>query len=397
MKNIYLCGPTVYNTPHIGNMRPIVTFDIFIRSLNALGIKTNLIHNLTDIDDKIIARAKTEGVSESEISEEYISEYRELLINYNINSPDSMPKVTENISNIIEYIESMIKSGNAYELNGDILFSVESFGEYGNVSNRSLDQMRFSESDKRHPGDFALWKKTDEGIQFDSPWGKGRPGWHTECAAFINREMNGESLDIHGGGIDLLFPHHENEAAQYKAVSGNDITKEWKHIGHISIDGDKMSKSLGNDLSAITFAEEVGPDVLRMLFLTTSPTGPINLTDEDLKQVTDLTNKWTSSFLKAQLYETQKAEVSNIAKLISEWKFAEANKVISEEVKKFNKTKENATTIIGIMKLIGFNFSKIEISNEVKEMYFKWEKLRESANYNEADSLRNKLSKYGLI
>lgn len=398
MKNIYLCGPTVYNTPHIGNMRPIITFDIYIRALNNLGIKTHLIHNITDIDDKIIIKAKEENVSEIDIAERYTTEYKELLTNYNISTINSMPKVTENIQLIIEFIEELISKDAAYISDGSVYFSVKNSENYGSISNKNLEHMNFEhKKHKKHPGDFALWKKTNEGVKFDSPWSKGRPGWHTECSLFINKELKGKTLDIHGGGIDLIFPHHENEAAQYESITGNQITKEWKHIGQLSLNGEKMSKSLGNTLDASRFADEVGPDVLRMLFLTTSPTRPINLKDELVKQLIEQTDKWASAFAKLQLGEYKEIEIKELSTLISEWKFAEANKNINEALKEFNKIQKNGSEIYSIMKLLGFNFSKNIISKEIKNKYNKWKLFRKTGKYSEADLLRNELSEYKLI
>ncbi|MCK5945919.1 MAG: class I tRNA ligase family protein, partial [Mycoplasmataceae bacterium] len=263
MKNIYVCGPTVYSKAHIGNLRPIITFDIFIRSLEALGNKVNLIHNITDIDDKIITAAAKEKTTEVEISSKYKKYYLDILERSNVNIPENMPGVVENMESIVEYIAKLVELGNAYEANGSVYFDITSVEGYGKLSNRDINKNIDKENkEKKHQADFAIWKATKEGVKYDSPWGKGRPGWHTECAVFINEIVKGESLDIHGGGIDLLFPHHENENIQYEAVNKKEIAKEWRHIGKLNIDGEKMSKSIGNIMDASEFMDEHGEDVL---------------------------------------------------------------------------------------------------------------------------------------
>lgn len=397
MKNIYLCGPTVYNTPHIGNMRPILTFDIAIRSFRYLGEEINFIHNITDIDDKIIKKSIEENKTEKEIADRYTMEYMELLINYNIEEPTYMPKVTENIGKIIEFIKVLVEKDIAYELNGSVYFSINKDDEYGKISNRNIEDMIFEESNKRHPGDFAIWKNTTTGITFSSPWSEGRPGWHTECSVFINFLIKGEKLDIHGGGVDLIFPHHENENSQYKMINNNNITKEWKHIGHLRIENEKMSKSLGNIITADDFADLYGPDTLRTIILTTSPTGPVEITKNIIVQSQELVEKYTKAYARAQLEVKVKVNIKEIAELISHWKFAEALKIFNNIIKTFNKNKECASELIEACILFGFNFSKNIINVETKEKYTKWKLLREKKEYEEADNLRDELKNQKLI
>ena len=401
MKNIYVCGPTVYSKAHIGNLRPIITFDIFIRSLEALGNKVNLIHNITDIDDKIITAAAKEKTTEVEISSKYKKYYLDILERSNVNIPENMPGVVENMESIVEYIAKLVELGNAYEANGSVYFDITSVEGYGKLSNRDINKNIDKENkEKKHQADFAIWKATKEGVKYDSPWGKGRPGWHTECAVFINEIVKGESLDIHGGGIDLLFPHHENENIQYEAVNKKEIAKEWRHIGKLNIDGEKMSKSIGNIMDASEFMDEHGEDVLRMIFITTSFSAPININDEMIKNSIKLLKSFKSDFIKAQTLTDDKSDdVKDVAKLISEWKFAEVMKLVNEQIKLFRNKPESkiAARVIAIMKLIGFGFSNKTLSDTEKNMFIEWNKLRENNKYDEADEVRNKLIKLGLI
>ncbi len=398
MKNIYLCGPTVYNTPHIGNLRPILTFDIVIKSLRFQKNKVNFIHNITDIDDKIIQKSIEENISEKDVAEKYTKEYLDLLVNYNIEKPNYMPKVTDNINEIINFIKIMLENGDAYEREGSVYFSIENDSSYGELSNRKINEMKFEESNKNHPGDFALWKKTSTGITFDSPWSKGRPGWHTECAVFVHELNNNLPLDLHGGGIDLLFPHHENENSQYKSVNKKKITKEWKHIGHLSINDQKMSKTLGNGIGANNFIKKYGADTLRMLILNASPTGPIDINKDLLFQTQKLVQKFSKSFLKAQLNAfDENANIDRIANLLSNWEFSKAMKEVNNFIKEFNKNGSYSSELIKVMKLLSFNFSKKTVSDDVKKLYKEWIVFREKRNFENADILRKKLEKIGII
>lgn len=399
MKNIYVCGPTVYSDVHIGNMRPIMTFDIYNRALKELGIKFNFIHNITDIDDKIINRAKAEGVIEKEISGKYEALYLELLNEANVIKPDLLPRVTDNMDGIVNYIEQLIKKGNAYEKNGNVYFDINSINNYGSVSNRDLLTMRFEEQgDKKHPGDFTLWKKTREGITFDSPWGKGRPGWHTECAHFISEFANGE-LDIHGGGIDLIFPHHENENAQNNAIYGKNITKQWNWVGHINLDNEKMSKSLGNVILAKDFFKENGPDTLRYIFLTSSYSAPINLTNTLIEQAKKQTIKFKKSYIKAQLNEAKLISVKDEAELLKSWKFASFNKVLNETLKNFNKddNTKDASKLFSLLKLVGFKFTEELISEDDKNLYQEWKISRLNKEFDKADKIRDILQNKNIL
>ncbi|TCG11880.1 cysteine--tRNA ligase [Mycoplasma marinum] len=397
-RNIYVCGPTVYNTPHIGNLRPIITFDIYIRSLRSRGIKVNFMHNITDIDDKIIKKSIEENVAESEISKRYTKVYLDLLKKANVEKPTNMPLVTKNIKGIVSFIKELENKGVAYEVNGNVYFSVTSQNNYGIVSNRKLDEMRMESSkDKRNPADFALWKKTTEGVLFDSPWGKGRPGWHTECAYFVYKS-GGKTLDMHGGGIDLIFPHHENENAQFQALLGKKITNEWKHTGHINVDGTKMSKSLGNVMDADDFFKNYNPSILRLLFLTTSPTAPINLSTQMIDATTKKYEQLLKAYSQAQLNEKIDIKNETISSHVSNWEFSKVMEILNGNLKAFNSgKKEVSKELLANLLLLGLTTKNDKISNVNKKNYKKWINARKNKNYKLADKLRKELQNTRLI
>ena len=403
MKNIYLCGPTVYSEVHIGNMRPILTFDIYNRSLKYLGEDVFFIHNITDIDDKIITKAINLNISESEVSSKYTKLYIDLLDEFNVVKPNKMPLVTESIEGLVSFIKKLVDAGAAYEVDGNVYFDVQNAKGYGSLSNRTLNTMKFEEQGvKKHPGDFAVWKKTNVGVTYSSPWGEGRPGWHTECSYFVNEYLDGKSLDVHGGGIDLLFPHHENEDIQYKAINNVPIAKEWKHVGHLMLDNQKMSKSLGNVFDAKTFATEYGVDTLRYMFLTSSYSSPMNMTDETISQAKNAVEKLQLLFNKAKIVKqgvVKKELIKEIATDFSKWETSKAVKKMYEIIKTFNEdaSSDNAMNVIEVLKLIGFSFTDTNVSDESKELIKRWEKLKEEKNYEEADKLRTELQLKKLI
>ena len=248
---MYVCGPTVYNLAHIGNARPVVVFDTLFRVLRVLYSKVTYARNITDIDDKIITAARERGVGIEAISHEFAVKYREDMARLNTLPPTLEPYATENIQPMLDLTQRLIDSGNAYHQDGHVLFAVESMEGYGELSGRKLEDMlagaRVEVADyKRHPGDFVLWKPSSEDEPgWSSPWGRGRPGWHLECSAMIRAHL-GDAIDIHGGGRDLIFPHHENERAQSCCAYGGDFVRYWMHNAYVDMDGEKMSKSLGN-------------------------------------------------------------------------------------------------------------------------------------------------------
>ena len=286
---IYACGPTVYNFIHIGNARPICVFDVLRRYLEYKGNKVTFVQNFTDIDDKIINRANEEGVSFSEISEKYIAEYKTDAGGLNVREATIHPKATENIDEIISIIEALIEKGFAYEAEGDVYFSPLKFKEYGKLSHQPLDDLmagaRINVGEKKKESmDFALWKASKPGEPYwQSPWGKGRPGWHIECSAMSRRYL-GKTIDIHCGGQDLVFPHHENEIAQSECCNGVQFANYWMHNGFITVDNEKMSKSKGNFFTVRDVAKQFGYEPIRLLMISCHYRSPINYSYDSLMQ-----------------------------------------------------------------------------------------------------------------
>ena len=286
---IYACGPTVYNFIHIGNARPLCVFDVLRRYLEYRGNKVNFVQNFTDIDDKIIRRANEEGLTFKEISEKYIEEFWKDAKGMNIREATYHPKATENIDEIIAIVSALIEKGYAYAVDGDVYFSTKKFQEYGKLSHQPLEDLeagaRINIGElKKEPMDFALWKNAKPGEPYwESPWGKGRPGWHIECSAMVRRYL-GETIDIHCGGQDLIFPHHENEIAQSECCNGVPFANYWMHNGFITVDKVKMSKSLGNFFTVRDVAEKYGYEPIRLLMISCQYRSPINYSIDAIEQ-----------------------------------------------------------------------------------------------------------------
>ena len=287
---MYVCGPTVYNFFHIGNARPFVVFDTMRKYLEYRGYKVKFVQNFTDVDDKIINRAKEEGISAGEVSEKYIEEYYKDAAALNVKKANVHPKVTETMEDIIKFVEELIEKGYAYESEGDVYYRARKFEGYGKLSGKNIDDLisgaRIAVGEKKEdPLDFALWKarKEESEIAWESPWGMGRPGWHIECSA-MSKKYLGKTIDIHAGGEDLQFPHHENEIAQSEACNGQCFANYWMHNGYINIDGVKMSKSLGNFKTVRDLLQHYDGEVLRFLILSGHYRGPIDFGPDILTQ-----------------------------------------------------------------------------------------------------------------
>jgi len=287
---IYVCGPTVYNYFHIGNARPFVVFDTLRRYLKYRGIPVKFVQNFTDVDDKIINKAKEEGVPASQVSEKYIAEYFKDAAALNVVPADVHPKVTENMDDIIRFVAELIEKGYAYEVDGDVYFSARAFKDYGKLSRQNIEELESGarvmvEEKKTDPLDFALWKarKEESEIAWESPWGMGRPGWHIECSTMSRRYL-GDTIDIHAGGQDLTFPHHENEIAQSEAHNGKPFANYWMHNGYITINNEKMSKSKGNFFTVRDILKSYSGEVIRFFLLSGQYRSPINFSDELMEQ-----------------------------------------------------------------------------------------------------------------
>jgi len=285
---MYVCGPTVYNYIHLGNARPIIVFDTLARYFKYRGYDVTYIQNFTDVDDKIIKRANEEGISVKEVTEKYIKGFFEDIEPLNISDDIVRPKVTENMLEIIEIIKKLIDEGFAYEKDGNVFFEVKKFEEYGNLSNQKIDELEIGArvdimEEKNNPLDFALWKRKKEGEPYwESPWGQGRPGWHIECSAMAKKYL-GDTFDIHGGGQDLVFPHHENEIAQSRCAYHGNFANYWLHNGFIQVNGDKMSKSLGNFFLLREILGKFPGNVVRLFILGTHYRKPINFSMDNME------------------------------------------------------------------------------------------------------------------
>ena len=315
---MYVCGPTVYNLAHIGNARPVVVFDTLFRLLRSHFGQVIYARNITDVDDKIIAAAREGQRSIESVTEEFTTKYREDMAQLNTLPPTLEPHATHNIKPMIELTRKLLEKGHAYESQGHVLFAVESMADYGKLSGRSLTDMlagaRVEVADyKRHPGDFVLWKPAlEDEPGWDSPWGRGRPGWHLECSAMI-REHLGETIDIHGGGRDLIFPHHENEIAQSRCAHGGDYVRYWMHNAYLDLDGEKMSKSLGNVRTVRDLLQSYRGEVLRFALLSAHYRSPLNFSGELLEQA-----ETTLSGLYATLRDVQDSAAETAVELAQE-------------------------------------------------------------------------------
>ncbi|MFG0215273.1 cysteine--tRNA ligase [Brevibacillus porteri] len=286
---MYVCGPTVYNYIHIGNARPAIVFDTLRRYLKYRGYEVTFVQNITDVDDKLIRMANQEGVTVKEVADRYTDAYNADLKSLNVLSPDIQPRVMQTIPEIIEFVQGLIEKGFAYESEGDVYFRTGRFQEYGKLSHQPLDDLQAGarveiNEKKEHPLDFVLWKAAKTGeVTWDSPWGEGRPGWHIECSAMALKFL-GEEIDIHAGGTDLVFPHHENEIAQSECFTGKVFARYWLHNGMLNIDNEKMSKSLGNFLLARELSEKFGGQLIRFFMLQGHYRNPINFSEELIEQ-----------------------------------------------------------------------------------------------------------------
>ncbi len=421
--NIYICGPTVYNYIHIGNARPVVFFDTVRRYFESVGYTVRFASNFTDIDDKIISKAKEEGKPELEVSQFYIDAFLKDLTGLNCKTDYIQPKVTNYIKEIITFIEELIEKGFAYVSDGDVFFRVNKVKDYGALSNRNIDDLISGSridvnSSKENPLDFTLWKKTTEGINYDSPFSKGRPGWHTECVVMID-DIFGEEIDIHGGGTDLKFPHHENEIAQSKACHNHRVAQYWMHNGRVDLKGAKMSKSLGNGI-LVKDLENKMP--LRYFLLSTHYRSPLIYSEESyamyIKEWEKLENTYKQLFFKLDIEDAFKdtkvsnESLNNLTEKFNESMDADFNtanaitamqavmKLANQNLRKPNNLdmlNEIYKTLEYMVSILGFKVDVKRIDLEARDIYKQWQAARKAKDFESADKLRAVLTEKGVL
>ena len=433
---MYVCGPTVYNLPHIGNARPMIMFDTVRRYFEYKGYKVSFVSNFTDVDDKIIKKANEEGVDASVISERYIKECKKDMKAMNIEPATVHPQATQEIQGMIDMIQTLIDKGHAYAAeDGTVYFKTGSFEEYGKLSHKNLDELQSGfreikvtgEEGKEDPNDFVLWKPKKEGEPYwESPWCQGRPGWHIECSVMAKRYL-GDSIDIHAGGEDLIFPHHENEIAQSECANGKPFAAYWMHNGFLNIDNKKMSKSLGNFFTIRDIAEKYDLQVLRFFMLSAHYRSPLNFSAElmeasknGLERILTCMDKLKELEAKAEggqltAEETQRmAQADKLrekfeAAMEDDFNTADAVSAVFELVKLANSTADNSSTeayVAGLRALIARLCSvlgiiterRIEVlDEEVEAMIAARQQARKEKNFALADQIRGKLLDMGIV
>lgn len=428
---VYVCGPTVYNFFHLGNARPFVVFDTLRRYLKYIGYNVNFVQNFTDVDDKIINRAKEEGISAPEVSEKYIKEYFDDAKALNIVPADTHPRVSENIQQIIEFVETLIEKGYAYEVDGDVYYSTRKFKDYGKLSKQNIEELEAGariavEEKKKDPLDFALWKarKEESEIAWESPWGMGRPGWHIECSAMSRRYL-GPTLDIHAGGQDLQFPHHENEIAQSEACNGVPFAKYWMHNAYITIDREKMSKSLGNFFTVREIREKYKGEVIRYFLLSGHYRSPIDFNDnlmemskaslarfenarknlefliekgegqmtDDEKKVFESYDSYRAKFKEAMDDDLNTADaISAIFELVTAINQAVKDGASKEFAQKSLDTLLELTHVLGLLEAE----EDADVDDEIKKLVDEREAARAAKDFAKADQIRDELKAKGI-
>ena len=426
---VYACGPTVYNFIHIGNARPLCVFDVLRRYMEYRGYDVKFVQNFTDIDDKIIRRANEEGISFKEVSEKYIEEFWKDAKGMNIREATVHPKATENIDEIINIISTLIEKGFAYAVDGDVYFSPTKFDEYGKLSHQPLEELEAGarinvEDIKREPMDFALWKGAKPGEPYwESPWGHGRPGWHIECSAMVRRYL-GTTIDIHCGGQDLIFPHHENEIAQSECCNGAPFANYWMHNGYINVDNVKMSKSLGNFFTVRDVAEKYGYEPIRYLMISSHYRSPINYSVDVIEQCKaslerlytcrnnldfalenaadgELDNEFNEKvhgriqqFIKAMDDDLNTADgLSAVFELVRDINTAIAAGASKQTLALGSKAFDELADVLGLV----YNRGKASLDDEVEALIAERAQARKDKNWAKADEIRDKIKAMGIV
>lgn len=430
---MYSCGPTVYNYFHVGNARPFIIFDVLRRYLEYKGYSVTFVQNFTDIDDKVINKANAEGTTYDKIAEKYINEYFVDAKGLNIKKATYHPLATENIDGIIDMVKSLIDKGFAYEMDGDVYYNTKAFKEYGKLSHQPLEELEAGarinvNEQKRDPMDFALWKKAKPcEPSWTSPWGEGRPGWHIECSVMAKRYL-GETIDIHSGGVDLSFPHHENEIAQSEAANGKPFAHYWMHNAFLNIDNKKMSKSLNNFFTVRDIANQVGYEPIRFFMLSAHYRSPINYTRESIEQAQNALARINSAITNLRFLEANgddgslKKNEAESATKFSEYKedfsramdddlnTADAIAAIFDLIREINiltaeagVTKEYVkiakSALFELCDVLGIGNTKEEqmLDSEIESLIEQRTQARKNKNYQESDRIRDLLKEKGII
>lgn len=427
---IYVCGPTVYDYIHIGNARPMIVFDTLRRYLEYKGYDVNYVSNFTDVDDKIIKRANEEGVDASVISERYIAEVKKDMAALNVREATTHPKATEEIPDMIEMVKTLIEKGYAYEVNGTVYFRTRKFKDYGKLSKKNIDDLRSGNRDllvsgvdeKEDPLDFVLWKPKKEGEpSWPSPWGDGRPGWHLECSV-MSKKYIGDVIDIHAGGEDLVFPHHENEIAQSEAANGTEFARYWMHNGFLKINNEKMSKSLGNFFTVREIAEKYPLQVIRFFMLSAHYRSPLNFSADlveasknGLERILTAVDRLKS--ISGTEGEVDKAVADEMDAFVKKYEAAmdddlntaDAISVIFEFVKyaNVNVTEESTkatvelvlNTVTKLCDILGIITEKKKeiLDSDIEALIEERQSARKAKNFARADEIRDQLSDMGII
>ncbi len=415
--SMYVCGPTVYNYIHIGNARPVVFFDVVRRYFEYIGYKVNYVSNITDVDDKIILEAERLNIDEKTLTKVFIDAYKKDTGNLGSLLPTKMPKATDYVPHMIKYIENLIETGYAYHSGDAVYFRVNKVDDYGKLSNQVLEDLnvgaRIEENyQKESPFDFVVWKSTELGMRFDSPWGEGRPGWHTECAT-MNQEIFKEEIDIHGGGSDLKFPHHENEIAQSEALHHHPIAKTWMHVGRLGMDNVDMSKSLGNIIWVKDLLQEYEYQAFRLMLLSHHYRQPINYSTDLMNQ---FNHEWQrikralkGVFVDMSIEHYDTVEYNNETldrfkeQMEDDFNIANALTIVYEEIKMMNRATELSAkarsyyTIIQMLSVLGISVEQKMLTEEDIRNYQDWQIARSEKRFNDADQIRIRLVEAGIL
>ncbi|MFC1500828.1 cysteine--tRNA ligase [Elusimicrobiota bacterium] len=430
--SMYVCGITPYDEVHLGHARAYVAFDVIRRHLENRGYKVNYVQNFTDIDDKIINKANEKNITPKQLAESHIKDYFIQMEKLFVNEADHYPKVSENIPNITKFIKKLLDKGSAYEINGDVYFSVRNCRDYCKLSKRNIEELKSGarvniDENKKDPLDFALWKKAKpeelKTASWDSPWGKGRPGWHIECSVMAT-DILGETIDIHGGGQDLIFPHHENEIAQTEACTGKPFVNYWIHNGFVTINKEKMSKSLGNFFTLKEIFQKYEPIYVRYFLISQHYRSPIDFSDAaldtakiSLKEIYDAFFRLHQELLKKEEKEEEKTDgmfikfkkrflesldddfnTEQALSILHELKNYSLNNFLKKDKKWIENSIKLMNTFIKVLLGAEFDFEKAKElkDKQIKDLIKKREVLRKEKKWQEADTIKTELSNKGI-